>query len=63
MRCCCLAIKEKPTQAEEAKLSKLKEYSVVNDKIYAQAYINSNSNFSKNKVKQKLMQAGVKNEN
>lgn len=43
-------------------LNKLKEYSVVNDKIYAQAYINSNSNFSKNKIKQKLFTAGIKGE-
>ena len=44
-------------------LEKLKNYGIVDDKIYAESYIKSNSNFSKNKVKQKLMQAGVKNEN
>lgn len=44
-------------------VEKLKNYGIVDDKIYAESYIKSNSNFSKNKVKQKLMQAGVKNEN
>lgn len=47
----------------DAVLEKLKNYGIVDDKIYAESYIKSNSNFSKNKVKQKLMQAGVKNEN
>lgn len=47
----------------ETVLEKLKNYGIVDDKIYAESYIKSNSNFSKNKVKQKLMQAGVKNEN
>ena len=44
-------------------VEKLKNYGIVDDKIYAESYIKSNSNFSKNKVKLKLMQAGVKNEN
>ena len=44
-------------------LKKLKDYGIVDDKVYAESYIKSNVNFSKNKVKQKLMQAGVKNEN
>ena len=47
----------------ETVLEKLKNYGIVDDKIYAESYIKSNSNFSKNKVKQKLMQVGVKNEN
>ncbi len=47
----------------ERVIEKLKNYGIVDDKIYAESYIKSNSNFSKNKVKQKLMQAGVKNEN
>ena len=47
----------------ESVIEKLKNYGIVDDKIYAESYIKSNSNFSKNKVKQKLMQAGVKNEN
>lgn len=47
----------------DAVIEKLKNYGIVDDKIYAESYIKNNSNFSKNKVKQKLMQAGVKNEN
>ena len=44
-------------------IEKLKNYGIVDDKIYAESYIKSNSNFSKNKVKQKLFSAGVKSEN
>ena len=47
----------------ETVIEKLKNYGIIDDKMYAESYIKSNSNFSKNKVKQKLMQAGVKNEN
>lgn len=46
----------------ERVIEKLKNYGIVDDKIYAESYIKSNSSFSKNKVKQKLIQAGVKNE-
>jgi regulatory protein len=47
----------------ETVIEKLKNYGIIDDKMYAESYIKSNSNFSKNKVKQKLMQAGVKSEN
>ena len=43
-------------------LEKLKEYNVVNDEIYAETYAKSNPNFSKNKIKQKLMSVGVKSD-
>ena len=43
-------------------LEKLKEYNVVNDNVYAESYAASNPNFSKNKIKQKLMLAGVKSD-
>ena len=41
---------------------KLKEYNLFNDKTYVQSYINSNLNFSKRKLKQKLQGFGIKNE-
>lgn len=47
----------------DAVIEKLKKYGIVDDKVYAESYIKSNYNFSKNKVKQKLIQAGVKSEN
>ena len=50
-------------QTVDIVIDKLKNYGIVDDKTYVESYIKSNSNFSKNKVKQKLMQAGVKNEN
>ena len=43
----------------EIVLEKLKNYSIINDKIYAENYIRSNTNFSKNKLKQKLRSVGV----
>lgn len=43
----------------ESVLIKLKEYHLIDDSLYAQSYISSNKNFSKNKLKQKLTQAGV----
>ena len=43
-------------------LEKLKEYNVVNDEVYAETYAKSNPNFSKNKIKQKLMSVGVKSD-
>ena len=43
-------------------LDKLKEYNVINDEIYAETYTKSNPNFSKNKIKQKLMSVGVKSD-
>lgn len=43
-------------------IQKLKEYKIIDDKMYAETYIRSNSKFSKNKVKQKLLIAGVKND-
>ena len=44
-------------------VDKLKEYKIIDDKIYAETYIRTNPNYSKNKVKQKLMGFGVKTEN
>ena len=40
-------------------VKKLKDYSIINDKNYAESYIRSNKNFSKNKLKQKLYSFGV----
>ena len=40
----------------------MKEYKIIDDKNYVESYIKSNTNFSKNKIKQKLMMAGVKTE-
>ncbi|MBE7076288.1 MAG: hypothetical protein E7374_00110 [Clostridiales bacterium] len=39
---------------------KLKDYGIINDKIFSDMYVRSNPNFSKNKVKQKLASFGVK---
>ena len=44
-------------------VEKLKEYKIIDDKVYAETYIRTNPNFSKNKVKQKLLGFGVKVEN
>lgn len=54
--------KEFHKPAVEKVLEKLKEYNVVNDEIYAETYAKSNPNFSKNKIKQKLMSVGVKSD-
>lgn len=54
--------KEYHKQAVDQIVDKLKEYNVVNDEVYAESYAKSNPNFSKNKIKQKLMSVGVKNE-
>lgn len=43
-------------------IDKLKEYKIIDDKMYAEMYIRSNANFSKNKIKQKLHSFGVKND-
>ena len=43
-------------------IDKLKEYKIIDDKMYAEMYIRSNVNFSKNKIKQKLHSFGVKND-
>ena len=47
----------------EAVIEKLKEYKIIDDKTYAETYIRSNPNYSKNKLKQKLFSSGVKSEN
>lgn len=47
----------------DAVIEKLKNYGIIDDKLYVESYIKSNANFSKNKVKQKLKIAGVKDEN
>ena len=41
-------------------INKLKEYNVVDDKVYADMYVKSNPSFSKRKVQQKLNSFGVK---
>ncbi|MBE5741063.1 MAG: hypothetical protein E7351_00815 [Clostridiales bacterium] len=40
-------------------IEKLKNYSVIDDSEFADSYIRSNQNFSKNKLKQKLASFGV----
>ena len=47
----------------DAVINKLKEYKIIDDKTYAETYIRSNPNYSKNKLKQKLFSSGVKSEN
>lgn len=54
--------KEFKKPAVDEILEKLKEYNVINDEIYAETYAKSNPNFSKNKIKQKLMSVGVKSD-
>jgi regulatory protein len=46
----------------EAIIEKLKEYNIINDEIYAETYAKNNPNFSRNKIKQKLMSVGVKSD-
>ena len=41
-------------------ISKLANYGLINDSFYAKSYIASNKNFSTNKLKQKLISFGVK---
>ena len=41
-------------------LKKLADYGVVDDMVFVKSYVNSNPNFSKKKLKQKLFSAGVK---
>ena len=41
---------------------KMKEYKIIDDKNYAESYIRSNPNYSKNKIKQKLFSAGIKSD-
>lgn len=55
--------KDYKTNTIKAVLEKLKEYGIINDSTYAEMYIRSNSNFSKNKLKQKLRSFGVKDDN
>lgn len=43
-------------------VEKLKEYHIIDDKIFAETYKKNNANFSANKLKQKLMIAGVNKE-
>ena len=43
-------------------IQKLKDYSIIDDKMYASSYIKANPNFSKNKLKAKLSQFGIKND-
>ena len=49
-------------QTVDAVLEKLKEYKIIDDKTYAEAYAKSNPNFSKNKLKQKLFLNGIKSQ-
>ncbi|MBR2970169.1 MAG: RecX family transcriptional regulator [Clostridia bacterium] len=41
---------------------KLKEYKIIDDKIYADIFVKSNPNFSRLKLKQKLNSNGIKND-
>lgn len=41
-------------------IEKLKEYNLINDQHFAKSYINSNKNYSANKLKQKLSAFGIK---
>jgi len=49
-------------QTVDSVIEKMKEYKIIDDKTYAETYIRSNSNYSKNKLKQKLFSSGVKSE-
>lgn len=51
--------KEFHASTVDAAISKLKEYGVIDDERYAESYVNSNKNFSKMKLKQKLYSFGV----
>ncbi len=51
---------KKPTI--DAVIDKLKNYHIIDDLAYAEIYMRSNPNFSKNKIKQKLFLAGVKSD-
>ena len=55
--------KEYHKQTVDVVIEKLKEYKIIDDKNYAESYVKSNPNFSKNKLKQKLFLSGVKSEN
>lgn len=44
----------------DAVIEKMKEYKIIDDENYAESYIRSNPNFSKNKIKQKLFASGIK---
>lgn len=52
--------KEFHKPAVDYTIEKLTEYGVLNDTYYAKSYVSSNKNWSKNKLKQKLFEAGVK---
>ncbi len=54
--------KEYKSKIVNAVINKLKEYNLLNDNLYAQSYINSNPNFSKRKLKQKLQGFGIKSD-
>ncbi len=54
--------KEYHKQTVDAVVEKMKEYKIIDDKTYAETYIRSNPNFSKNKLKQKLFLSGVRSE-
>lgn len=46
----------------DAVVEKLKEYKIIDDKSYAETYARSNSNYSRNKLKQKLFASGLKSQ-
>lgn len=52
--------KEFHSSTVNAVITKLKDYGVINDKMYAESYVRSNKSFSKMKMKQKLYSFGVK---
>lgn len=43
-------------------IEKLKEYKIIDDKVYAEIYVRSNPNFSRRKLKMKLAGGGVKSD-
>ena len=47
-------------QTVNAVIEKLKDYGLIDDSKFAKSYVRSNPNFSKNKLKQKLISFGVK---
>ena len=54
--------KEFHKQTVDVVVEKLKEYKIIDDKNFAESYVRCNPNFSKNKLKQKLFQCGIKSQ-
>lgn len=54
--------KEYHKPAVDQIVTKLKEYNIINDELYAETYVKTKPNLSKNRIKQKLLNVGVKSE-